>query len=363
MIATLTGVVPAIIDAHIHQWDPFTTPRAASSSAPIYRAAPWLARRLFPLLASQAERDLVLTPDHVAQPYLPRTYAIDVAKARAAVGVPVEAAIHIEASWESADKVEETAWVDALPFGDDAADADGTPRLAAIVASADPRQPDFAETLDRHAAASERFRGIRFITAHHQDAAVVQWVHEDGVLRDPEFLRGFGALVERGLTFDAWVYSTQLGDVVTLATEYPEATIVLDHYGTPVGALGPVGGVGGTDAERADILARWRDDIAAVAACGNVVAKQSGYAFPPLGLLQPGLRRHELAELAAPLIEHTADVFGAERLVFGSNFPMDKSVTDYGAVVGALVDVLAPRGEDVLRGVFRSNAERVYRLG
>ena len=261
-------------------------------------------------------------------------------------------------SWESADKVEETAWVDALPFGEQ-----GNPRLAAIIGSADPRRPDFADVLDRHRAASDRFRGIRFITAHHTQAAVVQWVHEDGILSDPSFLRGFAALVERGLTFDAWVYSTQLPQVVTLATEYPQATIVLAHYGTPVGALGAIGGVGGSAAERAEILARWRDDIAAVAACPNVVAKQSGYAFPPLGLLRPGLRRHEVAELAAPLIEHTADVFGAERLVFGSNFPMDKSVTDYGAVVGALVDVLAPRGEDVLRGVFRTNAERVYRLG
>ncbi|MGN6605655.1 MAG: amidohydrolase family protein [Jatrophihabitans sp.] len=358
MIATLTGVVPGIIDAHIHQWDPFTTPRKASQAAPVYRVAPWLARRLFPLLAGQAERDLVLTPEHIAQPYLPSTYAADTARAVAAVGVPVEATVHVEASWQSSDPVEETAWVDALPFGEH-----GNPQLAGILGHADLTQPDVGTLLDRHLAASDAFRGLRVNAAHQAGAAVVQWTHDAALLRDPAFLRGVSAVVERGLVLDVWVYGNQLADVAALASEHPEATIVLDHYGTPIGALGPMGGLGGTPGERADIVARWRDDIASVAACPNVLAKQSGYAFPPLGLTEPGLRRDQLAELAAPLIEHTADVFGADRLVFGSNFPMDKAVADYGAVVGARVDVLAPRGADLLRKVFRENAERVYGAG
>jgi L-fuconolactonase len=356
-MATLAGLVPGIIDAHIHQWDPFTTPRETSRLAPLYRRAPGLVTRLLPLLASRAKRDLVLTAEHVGTPYLPSTYAADAAGVVDAVGVPVEAVIHVEAGW-TGDPVGETAWVESLPFG-----LYGAPRLAAVVAHADPRSPDFAAELDRHLAASDRLRGVRLSAAYHQDPKVIRFADTPGLLRDPGFLRGFAALAERRLTFDAWLYSTQLDDVAVLAREYPTTTIVLDHFGTPAGAFGPLGRrTGRTDAERAGILAAWRDSVAAVAACPNVVAKQSGIAFPLLGLRNTGIGRDDLAALAAPLVEHTADCFGPDRLLFGSNFPMDKAVTTLPTVVGALVDLLAPRGPEVLAKVFRENAIRVYAL-
>jgi L-fuconolactonase len=357
-VSGLAGVVPGIIDAHIHQWDPFTTPREASRFAPLIRRAPWVARNVLPRLVDKGTRQLVLTPMHVGSPYLPATYAADVAAAVDAVGVGVEAAVHVQAGWHGDDQVDETSWVEALPFGER-----GHPRLAGIVANADPVAPDFADVLDRHLAASDRVRGIRAIAAHHPDARVKDWTDRPGLLTEPAFLTGFAALAERGLTFDAWVYGHQLGDVGALAAEYPETTIVLDHFATPVGLLGPMGrGTGRTAAEREDLLARWRDDLAAVASYPNVVAKVSGIAFPPLGLQRSGVGRTELARLASPLVDHTATVFGPDRLIFGSNFPMDKAVSDYGSVVGAVADVLAPRGPGILRKVFRENAIRVYGL-
>lgn len=356
-MATLAGLVPGIIDAHIHQWDPFTTPREASKMAPLYRRAPGLVNGLLPLLASRDKRDLVLTPEHVASPYLPATYTADAAGVPDAVGVPVEAVLHVEAGW-TGDPVGETAWVESLPFG-----LHGAPRLAAVVAHADPRSPDFAAELDRHLGASDRVRGIRLSAAHHEDPKLIDFTDSPGLLRDPAFLRGFAALAERRLTFDAWLYSTQLDDVAVLAREYPTTTIVLDHYGTPAGLFGPMGKrTGQSSADRAGILAAWRDGFAAVAACPNVVSKQSGFAFPLLGLKNTGIDRDGLAELAAPLVEHAADCFGPDRMVFGSNFPMDKAVTSLPTVIGALVDVLAPRGPDVLAKVFRENAIRVYSL-
>lgn len=357
MTATLSGIVPGIVDTHIHQWDPFTTPREASRLAPLYRRAPRLFDRLFPVLVDKGARDMVLTPQHVASPYLPDTYAADVAGTVEAVGVPVEAAIHVEADWQD-DPAGETAWLETLPFG-----VDGRPRLAGIVGHADPRRPDFAATLDRHAAVSDRFRGIRCMATWHPDRKVKRWADEETLLRSAAFLSGFAALAERGLTFDAYVYSHQLADVGVLAREYPDTTIVLDHYAPPVGWLGPMGrSTGRTAAERAALLARWRDDLAALAQHGNVVAKHSGLAFPMLGLREVGIGRATLAERVAPLVEHTTDVFGEDRLVFGSNFPMDKAVTSYAVVVGALVDLLAPRGDALLRKVFRDNALRVYSL-
>lgn len=357
-MSSLAGVVPGIIDTHIHQWDPFTTPREASRLAPLYRRSPRVLGAAFPLLVDKGGRDLVLTPEHVAKPYLPDTYAADVAGAVAEVGVRVDAAVHVEADWHG-DPVDETTWLESLPFG-----TEGRPRLAAIVAHADPRQPRFAETLDRHREASDRFRGIRCMATWHDDPKVKRWADRPGLLSDPTFRVGFEALAARGLTFDAYVYSHQLGELAVLAGEHPEVTIVLDHYGPPVGWLGPMGRSTGRDVtEQADLLERWREGIDAVAAHPNVVAKHSGLAFPMLGIKEVGIGRRRLAETIAPLVEHTQDAFGPERVMFGSNFPMDKAVTGYGTVVGALVDLLAPRGEDVLRKAFRENAERVYALG
>lgn len=358
MTNSLNGVVPSIIDAHIHQWDPFTTPREASALAPLYKRAPRVVERLMPVLANQGNRELVLTPRQVGRAYLPSDYAADTRLSVAAVGVPVEAAIHVEAGWHGPDPAEETTWVAGLPFG-----ATGTPALAAIVAHADPRDPGASRVLDAHMEASPLVRGIRLVTAWHPDKGVKRFIDTDGVLSSPEFLRGFAAIAERGLTFDVYVYSDQLRQVSKLAQEYPETTIILDHFATPVGYLGPMGkNTGRAERERIDLMVRWRDDLADVASHPNVVAKQSGHAFPMLGLRDTTITREQLAERTAPLINHTAEVFGEDRLVFGSNYPMDKAVTDYGTLVGALVDVLAPRGNALLAKTFRDNAKRVYQL-
>ena len=178
------------------------------------------------------------------------------------------------------------------------------------------------------------------------------------------FLRGFGALAERDLTYDAYVYSHQLPEVVALAKEYPETTIVLDHYAPPVGYCGPMGrSTGHTEADRADLLARWTDDIGELGTtCPNVVAKHSGLAFPTLGHSERDIPRQQLAERVGPLVQHTTAVFGEDRLVFGSNYPMDKVIASYGTIVGALADLLSPYGPDLLRKVFYDNAKVVYRL-
>lgn len=355
----VSQVVPGIIDTHIHQWDPFTTPREASRLAPLYRRAPGLFERLMPVLLDRGSRELILTARHVARAYLPADYAADVAATRTVLGVPVTEAVHVQCGWHRPDQSEETAWLDTLPF-----EVEGRPRLGAIVGNADPRDPDFARHLDAHAAASDRFRGIRFMTAHHPDPGVKSWIEEPGVLTSPAVLHGLAALAERGLTLDVFVFSHQLREVAALAAEHPDLTIVLDHYATPVGLLGPQGrSTGRTAGERADLLARWREDLSAVAEQPNVVAKHSGLAFPPLGHTQRGLTRTRLAELVAPLVEHTTAAFGPGRLVFGSNYPMDKPVASIEVILGALVDLLAPHGPDLVRKVLHDNAQRVYSLG
>jgi predicted TIM-barrel fold metal-dependent hydrolase len=199
--------------------------------------------------------------------------------------------------------------------------------------------------------------------AWHPDPEVMRFADQEGLLRSPAFLRGFSAIAERGLAFEAFVYAHQLADVATLAAEYPETSIVLDHYAPPVGWLGPMGrSTGRTRQDRDRALAVWREGIEAVAAHANVSAKHSGLAFPVLGMPSARWSRQQVVDALATLVIPTTELFGAERVLFGSNFPMDKSIVDLPDVVGALLDLLAPYGDDVLRGTFRDNARRVYRL-
>src|ERR1700730_4575492 len=182
-----------VLDAHIHQWDPFTTPRVVSGPAKVIRRVPLLGpilMRAFP----RAAREFAGDPQYLFNTYLPGDYQADAAP------VQVEAVVHIEAGWQAKrpiDSVDETRWVSSLTFGQD-----GAPELAAIVVHADPSDPGVAEVLDAHLAASTLVRGVRYVAAHSPDRGIVDFVKRPNELSEPAFLRGFAAVAERGLSFE-----------------------------------------------------------------------------------------------------------------------------------------------------------------
>jgi L-fuconolactonase len=343
-----------VVDAHIHQWDPFTTPRVVSGAAKITRRAPLL----FPLLVRmlpRASRDFVGDPHYVLTPYLPGDYAADAAP------LTVDAVVHIEAAWHAhqpIDAVDETRWVSSLPFGQN-----GAPKLGAIVVHADPSQPEAARVLDAHLEASPLVRGVRFSAAHSPDRGIMDFAKRPNVLSEPAFLRGFAAVAERGLSFESWLYAHDLPSAVKLASEYPGTTFVLDHYATPIGALAPCGThTGTTAADRKSILALWRDDIDKLAALPNVVAKHSGLGMPVLGLSPTNKRlpREEFRDVIGPLVTHLDQAFGADRTFWSSNYPMDKPIISLPDTVWALRQILGDRFDE--SRMLRDNARRVYRI-
>ena len=346
-----------IIDPHIHQWDPLATERVQSKEARLLRAFPRIPR-FMGAVAAKADREFVGNPHHVLKPYLPATYRAD------AGSVPVRKVVHIEAEWpveeRHLDSVCETEWLTGLPFG-----RDGAPDLGAIVVAADPRWPDVGDVLDAHLAASPLVRGVRSKAANHPDNGVRDFAESPGLWRQPDYIGGFAAIAERNLSFELWCYAHQLPDAVDLVREYPDTTFVLDHYGTPVGAFGPRGEhTARTQAERDVLLAQWRDDVAALAEFPNVVAKHSGLGMPLLGVSprkQRGLGSvAAVADQWAPVIRHLHDVFGAERTMWASNFPMDKATVTLPMSVAVLLDVLGADAEPDL--LLRDVAARVYRI-
>ncbi|MEV0298220.1 amidohydrolase family protein [Nocardia sp. NPDC050710] len=348
-----------IIDAHIHQWDPFTTPRDFGLTAKAFRMLP-ISVDMAAKLAPRRDREFVGDPTAYLHPYLPADYRAD------AAGEPIDAVAHIEVEWAGKGplgKVGETEWVAALPFGGDG------PALGAILGSADPAAPGFAELLDAHRDASPLFRGIRTMVAHHPDPGIRSFTTTGSALTAPEFLDGFAHLAERELSFEAWVYSHALPDVSSLAECYPGVPIVLNHLGTPAGIVGPVGKqTGANPSRRRELFLRWRDDLAELAGHQNVVAKVSGLMMPILGHPVPprgtATPVQDLLERIGPLLDHALTVFGAERLLWGSNFPVDKPITSITNSIDTIAAAVADHGGGAkeLDQIFHGTARRVYRI-
>jgi L-fuconolactonase len=211
-------------------------------------------------------------------------------------------------------------------------------------------------------AGGGRFRGIRFITASHPAQAA--WgsaiIRPEGLLRSPKLREGFARLAPLGLSFDAWMYHTQLDELVDLARTFPETQIVLDHVGGPIG-LGPYAG------RRDEVFAAWSTQIRELAACPNVHIKLGGLGMRMFGFthhldeLPPG--SEELAASWRPYIETCITAFGPERAMFESNFPVDKGSCSYHVLWNAFKRITAGCSATEKGALFSGSATKFYRLG
>ena len=257
--------------------------------------------------------------------------------------------------------VDETRWVTSLPFG-----RDGAPTLGALVVHVDPRFDDAGAILDEHLDVNPLVRGVRCVAAHHPDPGVRDFADQPHLLSDPAFLKGFAAIAERGLSFELWCFAHQLPDALALAQEYPETTFVLDHYATPVGLLGPRGKTTGrTDQERSTLLAdlaRRRRRARGPAERRRQALRSRHAAAGQQPVTTAGRRRRvaEMTDQVAPLIRHVHDVFGADRTMWASNFPIDKAELTLPATLRLVTDVLGSDAD--LTKLVRDVARRVYRI-
>ncbi len=350
-----------IIDPHIHQWDPYHTPHKAALLVKLLGRFPHLMDKAVRATQPKAIIDSLGLSDYALAPYLPANYRED------AASYQVEAVVHVEADWHhqhGAGVVEETRWLMQLPFGG------SNPKLGAIVGKANPLHPLFEQVLHAHLLAAPSlhgnlFRGIRYMASYHSDPDVKAWAPFPHTYINPLLLKRFELLAKYGLRFDAWAYSTQLPEVTYLAQRFPEIPLVIDHLATPVGLFGPVGReTGRTATARAGIMSQWRDDIAQLAAQPHVHAKVSGLLMPVLGhdfhLRHRRASVSEIVELLSPLVDHAVAVFGVDRLMFASNFPMDKVTATLPDIITATAQMIAPHGDSALKAVFRENAKRFY---
>jgi predicted TIM-barrel fold metal-dependent hydrolase len=235
--------------------------------------------------------------------------------------------------------------------------------IAGIVSRADLRLGDAVEAvLDAHEkAAGGRFRGIRHAGAHaeHPEALMIPGKAPAGLFQDPKFREAVRALGRLGYTYDTWHYHYQNRDFSELARAAPETTMVLDHFGTPLG-------VGPYAAKRQEIFEDWKSSIAEVAQCENVVAKIGGLAMPDNGfgwdLRDTPPTSDEFVEAQRRYYLHTIDCFGPDRCMFESNFPIDRMSISYHVLYNGLKKIAASFSESEKDAMFSGTARRVYRL-
>ncbi|MGE0848788.1 MAG: amidohydrolase [Hyphomicrobiaceae bacterium] len=240
----------------------------------------------------------------------------------------------------------------------------GTARVAAgIIGTVDLRIGDAAAgVLDAHiAAGGGRFRGIRRGAFWHESPAIQNHRTNppEGLLLRDDFRAGFKHLAPRKLSFEVWCAHTQIPDAISLARAFPDTTIVLDHFGGPIG-MGPYQG------KQEEVFAYWRTQIDALARCPNVVAKLGGLnmevngydwehrALPPTST--------GLAEATRHYFEHTIERFGPARCMFESNFPVDKLSCSYTVLWNSFKRLSKGFSADERAQMFHGTATRVYRL-
>jgi predicted TIM-barrel fold metal-dependent hydrolase len=210
-------------------------------------------------------------------------------------------------------------------------------------------------------AGGDRFRGIRHITAWDADESIRNPAYSPPpkLLADKTFREGFAVLARLGLSFDAWLYHPQINELTDLTRAFPDAKIVLNHVGGPIG-------IGTYAGKRQEVFAGWAASIKALAACPNVCVKVGG-----LGMRMGGFGFHEKVEppssemLAAawrPYVDTCVAAFGASRCMFESNFPVDKGSYGYPVFWNAC-KLLAEAASKVEKAdLFAGTAARFYRL-
>lgn len=292
-----------IVDAHHHLWD--------LSRGYNY---PWLQD-------PPSGEGLLGNIDPIRIDYLPRDYLADTQN------YDVVGSVHVEAV--PADALAETAWLEsvAVPAG----------LAQTVVARVELQKPDAERAIAEHRNFS-RVRGIRQIVNWHPNSGITFTDHD--FLADDAWRRGYALLRKYDLAFDLQLYPGQMPTAADLAARHPDTPIVMNHTGMPIGRDG-------------ESVEAWRTGIKRLAGQPNVAAKISG-----LGMVD----WHWTADSIRPFVLETIDIFGVDRAMFGSNFPVDKLYSSFDALYGAFETIVAGFSPSEQDKLFRANALRIYRI-
>lgn len=293
-----------VFDAHQHFWDPKTN----------YH--PWLSDEpMIPFRYGDYRP--------IRKRYLPSHY---LAEARP---INVVGSVYVETEWDPSDPIGETHYAHKL-FKEY-----GYPN--AVVAQAWLDRVDAADLIAEQA----KFPLVRSVRHKPVAAASADQARrgQPGGMDDPQWREGFSQLGRYGLMFDLQAPWWEFHAAADLAADFPATTIVVNHAGLP--------------ADRSvEGLEGWRRHMARLARHPNVVLKISG-----IGLRD---RPWTLAD-NGPVIRDAISIFGWQRCMFASNFPVDSLVGGFAAIFNGFYQATQGLHDAARRALFHDNAVRIYR--
>jgi predicted TIM-barrel fold metal-dependent hydrolase len=292
-----------IVDAHHHVWDTRlgTYPWLCDDPPIAFRYGDYAAIR---------------------RPYLPADYRADAAP------YAIAASVYVEAEWSRNDPTGEMDYIAALRAHD------GLPTVAVAQAWLD--RDDCAAVLESHAA-----RGFVRSVRHKPRANASPRESAPGAMADAEWRAGFARLEPLGLRFDLQAPWWHLGEARRLADDFSSTQIIVNHTGLP-------------SDRTSDGLAGWRAAMSELADAPNVAVKISG-------LGQQG--RPWTADANRGIVLATIEMFGSERCMFASNFPVDSLCASFGDIFGGFEAIVADFSADEQEALFAGNARRIYAIG
>lgn len=294
-----------VIDAHHHVWD---------ISANYH---PWLSDEP-PIPFRYGDYSAI------RRNYMPADYRRDTA------GWPVVGSVYVEAEWERSNALGESRWIAAV------ATEQGLP--SAVVAWADLASPDAPELLANHAAIPI-VRGIR----HKPTAAATAQEAKRGLpgsMDDPAWREGYAHLARNGLSYDLQTPWWHLDALAELARDVPGTQIIINHTALP--------------SDRSpEALSGWRNALELAAAQPNVALKISGIGRSGMPWAEAG---------NGPIIRDAISIFGVDRSIFASNFPVDGLVGDFDTIFSGFLAATSDMTEADRAKLFHDNAVRIYRL-
>lgn len=293
-----------LIDAHHHLWD--------------------LGAVRYPWLEARGVRRFFGDPTPIQRNYLVADLKRD------AVGLELLGSVHVQVGCAPGRELDETRWLQRQ------ASEHGLP--SAIIASIDLTAADLPHQIAAHRRAAPALRGVRQIIG--REPADDARTGSGAILDSAEFSQGLRALAQHDLSFDLQLSVPQIPQTISILEHNSALRVALCHGGSP------------WDQSHAG-LQIWKAGLRALSALPNLVCKLSGFS-----MFKPDWTLTDFVRLTSAVLE----IFGPERCLFGSNYPVDGLHRRYSDIVAATYAAVAPLGDRAITQVFVENARRVYRL-
>lgn len=258
-----------------------------------------------------------------------RDYLIDEFRADLA-GTGITKSVYVQANWAADKFEEEVAWVQSV------SDQTGWPH--AIVGYADFTQDDVRPQLET----LSKYKGMRGIRQqlHWHENPLYRFAANPDLATNSTVQRNIAKLGDYGWSFDLQVFAGQMSGAAALARACPQVTFILQHAGMLEDAS-PKG------------RAAWRQGMEMLANETNVVSKLSAFGT--------FLHRNDPAFIK-DMIETAVAIFGADRCLYGSNYPIEKLWTSYNDLFAAFRSGASGLRQSQWDAIFNDTAARIYRV-